>query len=536
MLSSIERFIPIDVSLCKSTGKNLISGVYKIVSPSGGIYIGYSVDIEGRFYTYKKMKWFKSQRKLYASFKKHGVLSHYFEIVYILNCDNLSGEEVVSKLHILEIYYIKVYNSYHKTNKKGLNLTKGGDGMYISSEIRISWRNFMHYDSMKIKIKKNPLTKNIKTPKEWNKIKHKLPKNIPKSPLGVYINQGTWRGWGDFLGNENYRSRVGDFYDYDKGKEWNKNIGKIITVEEWNETTSELPLFIPKNPASYYSKKGTWKGWGDFLGTGRLSNSNFYFYEYEKCKAWSNADDLTKNIKTKKEWMNIIHLLPDFIPKYPDDYYGKKGTWKGWSKFLNSGRHEFKTFIECFNWVKENDLTKNLNSRKDWDTITDRLPSDIPKTPQSWYKKTGEWKGWGHFLRNDRKREGDFYVYKKAKKWKSESDITKKVTCQNEWNKIKHLLPSFIPKAPQYYYKKNGGWISWGNFLGTGVIAPQLRVYYTISKAKKWLKKGRFKNINSETEWRKITKLLPSFIPKNPYSVYKRQGTWNGWKDFLGTD
>lgn len=55
-------------------------GIYKITSPSGKIYIGQSVYIEGRLSKYKSARC-KTQRILYNSILKHGWENHIFEIV-----------------------------------------------------------------------------------------------------------------------------------------------------------------------------------------------------------------------------------------------------------------------------------------------------------------------------------------------------------------------------------------------------------------------------------------------------------------------
>ncbi len=67
-------------------------GIYKITSPTKKIYIGQSVDIEKRFYTYKKMLC-RQQIKLYNSFKKYGVDKHIFEIVTICSANELNTFE-----------------------------------------------------------------------------------------------------------------------------------------------------------------------------------------------------------------------------------------------------------------------------------------------------------------------------------------------------------------------------------------------------------------------------------------------------------
>jgi hypothetical protein len=59
--------------------------------------------------------------------------------------------------------------------------------------------------------------------------------------------------------------------------------------------------------------------------------------------------------------------------------------------------------------------------------------------------------------------------------------------------------PEDIPFKPQRTYK-NEGWINWGNWLGTGIIATQLRNYRIFEDARSFVRKLRLK---SSTEWRK---------------------------------
>lgn len=71
--------------------KEIFSGIYKITSPTGKVYIGQSEDINRRFGEYKRLKNCKRQTKLYRSFKKHGVENHQFDIIeycseHELNC------------------------------------------------------------------------------------------------------------------------------------------------------------------------------------------------------------------------------------------------------------------------------------------------------------------------------------------------------------------------------------------------------------------------------------------------------------------
>lgn len=92
---------------------NKITGIYKITSPKGKVYIGQSVNINNRFLEYKRMRC-KKQRKLYNSLLKYGYENHTFEII------NQCSEK---ELNNLELYYEELFNS---CGKNGLNIRKAG--------------------------------------------------------------------------------------------------------------------------------------------------------------------------------------------------------------------------------------------------------------------------------------------------------------------------------------------------------------------------------------------------------------------------
>ena len=83
-------------------------GIYKIISPSKKIYIGQSINIEKRFYTYKLLHC-KKQPFLFNSLKKYGAENHIFEVIE--ECE-------VIKLNERERYWQDFYNVL----ENGLNL------------------------------------------------------------------------------------------------------------------------------------------------------------------------------------------------------------------------------------------------------------------------------------------------------------------------------------------------------------------------------------------------------------------------------
>ena len=107
--------------------------IYKITSPSGKIYIGQTIDINARKNKYKYLNC-KNQTRLYRSLLKYGWKNHIFEIIEIVEIDN------IYQLNSLEVEWISKLDSFNQ----GLNCTLGGhgnSGRKYSEESKIKMRN-----------------------------------------------------------------------------------------------------------------------------------------------------------------------------------------------------------------------------------------------------------------------------------------------------------------------------------------------------------------------------------------------------------
>lgn len=105
----------------------IMIGIYKITNPIGQVYIGQSINIKSRFYSYKRCL-AKTQRKLHDSFLKFGVNNHLFETIEecciielnrseskwinyyssldLLNCQNGSMKDYKKKSRAIKNYTI----------------------------------------------------------------------------------------------------------------------------------------------------------------------------------------------------------------------------------------------------------------------------------------------------------------------------------------------------------------------------------------------------------------------------------------------
>lgn len=123
-------------------------------------------------------------------------------------------------------------------------------------------RNYLNFQDARLFVRKQKL----KSYKEWqiySSLKD-FPFDIPKAPDHVYKTKG-WKGWIDFLGNENRKIKIKEFYTFSKSKKIVKKL-KIRSNKEWRKyckSESKDP-FLPVNPDRIYSDD--WLGWTDFLG------------------------------------------------------------------------------------------------------------------------------------------------------------------------------------------------------------------------------------------------------------------------------
>lgn len=101
--------------------KNVTTGIYKITSPSGKVYIGQSINIEKRKEEYKSTG-LKRQYRIYGSVQKYGWNNHQFEIIEECSIKQLDEHETFWKTYYLE----QVDNDWTKVLFCNLHDSGGG--------------------------------------------------------------------------------------------------------------------------------------------------------------------------------------------------------------------------------------------------------------------------------------------------------------------------------------------------------------------------------------------------------------------------
>jgi superfamily II DNA or RNA helicase len=378
------------------------------------------------------------------------------------------------------------------------------------------FREILEYEQAKIVVKKL----NLKNSLEWRLLdKSSLPLNIPKSPSIYYKNQG-WISWGDWLGYKGYRSKNTKYLDYNEAIKYIHQLN-LKNLNDWNFfcNSKRLPDNIPKNPRSVYLNDG-WNGMGDWLGTGRIAD------QLKEYLTFDDAKDFVRklNLSNQVEWINYVKKNNiQNIPIRASQTYENKG-WAGWKDFL--GTTNYKKF-QPYEKAKEWALINNIVTKKEWKESQLR-PDFFPINPDYCSEYKDQWVSWEDFLNKQDKYLG----FKQAKAYV----MNLKLKNQSEWEEFckSGCFPDNIPKYPSNIYK-NKGWISIGDWLGTGRIADRYREFKNFEEARDFVRKLKIKG---QKEWNAYAKSgggKPDDIPYKPQRTYLNKG-WNGWADFLGKE
>jgi hypothetical protein len=252
------------------------------------------------------------------------------------------------------------------------------------------------------------------------------PFHLPSHPEQVYSDE--WEEWGVFLGTGNVYSNKKEWPSYEEAK---KEAKKFKNKDDY---LKNRPFYLPTNPSSIY--KNEWKGWGEYLETGRTKN----FLEYEEAKkkaqrlGFKHREDYQKN-------------RPSDLPYDAHTVYANE--WKGWGEYLGTGNVRTKNFLE-YEKAKKKVQKLGFSSQKDYQQ--NRTP-DLPSEPGRIY--ANKWKGWREFLNTRAGKK--FLTYKKAKKKAQKLGFKSKRDYQQN-------RPFDLPYAPNEIYGYD--WEGWEVFLG----------------------------------------------------------------------
>jgi hypothetical protein len=367
-------------------------------------------------------------------------------------------------------------------------------------------------------------TLKLKYQKEWIEYckSGDKPDNVPAAPEHVYKNKG-WSGIGDWLGTGTIAPKNKVYRTFTEARQFVQKL-ELTSLREWIAycKSGNKPDDIPQKVERTY--KNDFKGYGDFLGTGTIAPQNLKFLPFKDAR--DRARKL--GLKSQTEWFDSRKSgsIPDNISASPHKTYKNKG-WISWGDWLGTGRiadqlKEFKNFEDAKIFVRSLGL-KGHNEWMDYRKSSNK-PVDIPTNPNVVYK---EWLDLDDWLGLEKI---EYRSFSEAKEFVKKLNLNSQ-TYWYQYSKSGNK-PDNIPNSPHSIYKKE--WKSWGDFLGSGVIANSKKDFKTYEETKQVISSL---NLTTQKEFKtySMSGNKPDDIPASPNEHYKNKG-WISWGAFLGTN
>ena len=158
-----------------------------------------------------------------------------------------------------------------------------------------------------------------------------------------------------------------------------------------------------------------------------------------------------------------------------------------------------------------------------------KLPKNIPQSPYTIYINEG-WISYPDFL-------GYKSLFREFKSFEDARIFVRGLGLKNqrEWTSYckNKKIPYDIPFHPERSYNDKG-WISYGDWLGNGILSTRKNEFREFLKAREFARKLQLK---SGGEWQVYSKSKdkPNDIPMAPQNKYKNTG-WISMGDWLGTE
>lgn len=337
----------------------------------------------------------------------------------------------------------------------------------------------------------------------------------------------------------------------------------IRTMRQYYRTQKQMrdeglwPPDLPAHPEQVYVGRG-WSSWGAFLATGTVTqqrtiqSSRKKFRSYEEARAWVR----TLKLRSSMHWYRFRNgdipergTLPPDIPYCPDRSYVGKG-WVSWDDFLGV---DWRPFTEARSFAR----TLRFPGQRAWKQYCkgDRpdlpsKPEDIPAAPWKAYEDRG-WAGWRDWLGTEKpvrelggpkptakpraprksrpSRMRDFEAAREfARSLRLESS-TQWYAYLNKQRPDNPELPSDVPRSPHNVYA--GQWRGWGDWLGTGNVAPFEKKFRLFEEARVFARTLGLRTGEDWQNWSAVPGNRPPDIPSRPESTYRQH--WISWADFL---
>lgn len=245
------------------------------------------------------------------------------------------------------------------------------------------------------------------------------PEDIPRDPALRYRKD--WVNWNDWLTGDSGKIQ-GQWRDFEEAREFVRSL-RLSGSAQWREYCKgnitglpPKPDDIPVSPdqENCYKYKG-WKGYGDWIGTGRKRRSpGNGIHEDTTWLPYEEARDFVHSLKLTaiEDWQKYVDgkfenlpVKPDNIPSsayfvYRDNGWTDWMDWLGYSLNIKPRVKNALPFEEARGFIRG----LGLKNTKEWEEYKKGnikhlgpVPENIPKAPRSYYKNDG-WLGMRDWL------------------------------------------------------------------------------------------------------------------------------------------
>ena len=214
----------------------------------------------------------------------------------------------------------------------------------------------------------------------------KKPLDIPTNPR-VYKKE--WNDYGDWLGT-GYK-KIKKFRSFVNARKFVRSL-KLNGQKEWGNysKSSKRPVDIPGNPQFNYKKE--WVSWGDFLGTGNISNADKTYIPFKDARRFVRS----LKIESQGGWSKYKKSgkKPNDIPGTPAQVY--KEEWVDWGDWLGTGsiatqkiRQHMLPYEEAEKQARILCKKLNINNYDDWEKawMQGKIPKNLPEKPWNFYSE-----------------------------------------------------------------------------------------------------------------------------------------------------
>lgn len=120
-------------------------------------------------------------------------------------------------------------------------------------------------------------------------------------------------------------------------------------------------------------------------------------WSYQLASKWVQGNLVPQGIVSSRKFEAYKRkgkYLPTHFPRIPDEYFQRKGTWKGWADFfgnpVQAKHNHFLPYNEAITLVRKAGI-KNSTEYRSWKS----RPFNMPARPEISYE---EWVSWADFL------------------------------------------------------------------------------------------------------------------------------------------